>query len=80
MSRTESAVKLKLGSIVVKLSRKSLTVTTEKSAKAASRSNSRKNHAIRRMRRTIKQLREEVTAWEEGRVVVATETFHRVID
>jgi hypothetical protein len=71
----------KLGSIVVKVSRKSLTVTTDKAAKAASRANARKNARLTRQQRTIRRLREEVTAWEEGRAAATPAwTYHRVAE
>lgn len=61
----------KLGSIVVKLSRSSLTVTTARAAKAASRAKGRVARRVARLKRTVRGLREEVTAWEEGRAVAA---------
>lgn len=80
MSRTESAVKLKLGSIVLTVTKSALSITTERAARAAASRKRSENARARRLVRRNAQLRHELQAWEEGRVVVATETFHRVID
>jgi hypothetical protein len=85
----------KLGSIVVKVTKSAITVTTDKAAKAASRANARKNARLARARRslrlarvteeeqalTIDSLRERLS---EGLRVVAEgraeETLHRATD
>ncbi len=57
----------KLGSIVLKMSRKSLTITTAKAAKAASRANARKNAKLARARRSLRLAR--VTEEEQARTI-----------
>lgn len=72
-------MKLKLGSIVLKITKSAVSVTTERAARAEASRKRSQNARVRRLSRRNAQLRHDLQAWEEGRVVVA-ETMHRVID